>query len=167
MKTTYTGARPYRDVDGGGLYQYREDVFATGELVGLGYLDGLTRDGWGDIHDRYENTTGRHYVWRRELEINTMAIGFNNVVSVDEARGLETGRTVAKNDFLISRLVWESVEQLVNLIEVFRWTIIGAFHVGDHPGRTEIIIIKSEDDTPVFVYPHEKVLGRVQRVLAL
>ncbi len=165
--TTYTGARPYEIADGARLYQYMEHVFAPGDLVPPNFYDEQTQDGWRP-YDRYENSTGHYFVFRRELEINTMAIGFGDVVSVDEARGLETGRTVTKNEFLITRVIWESVEQIVDFIEKDKWTVIGAFHMytsGDNSGHTEVIMIKFEDETPA--YPHEKVIGQVQRVLAL
>ncbi len=166
MRTTYTGARPFRSVDGVSLYQYMDIMFDQHEMVPRGHTAEQIENGWGTLHDRYENSTGNYFVYRRELKINTMAIGFRDVVSMDEARGLETGHiTVTKNDFIISRLTLESVEQLVNLREVFGWTIIGVFDTNGIGDSREVIIIKFED-TPV-VYPHEKVLGRVQRVLAL
>ena len=168
MKTTYTGARPYEDDDGTcHLYQYVEHVFVPGELVPDDFTADEAAHGWR-AYDRYENSTGHYVEFRRELEINTMAIGFGDVVSMDEARGLATGHIVIKNDFQITRLIWTSVGQLTDFIETYKWTVIGVFHMyasGDNTGHSEVVMIKFENETPA--YPHEKVLGRVQRVLAL
>ena len=151
------------------MYQYMECVFVQNEMIRAGYANEQIANGWGTLHDRYQNSTGHYFVWRRELQINTMAIGFRNVVSMEEARGLATGYIVIKNDFLVTRVIWESMEQLLDLIEKDRWVVIGVFHMytlGIASGHTEVVMIRFEN-TPVVVYPHEKILGRVQRVLAL
>ena len=114
MRTTYTGARPYGTVDGTHLYQYMECMFVPDEMIPRGHGERQITDGWHELHDRYEDSTGHHFVWRRELKINTMAYGFGDVVSLDEARRLETGRIVIRNDFLITRVIWENLEQLVD-----------------------------------------------------
>ncbi len=171
MRTTYTGARPYGTVDGARLYQYMECTYEPLEMVPYGYGEEPRANGWGELHDRYEDSTGHHFVWRRDLERNTLAIGFGNVITLDQMRGLTLDHTTILGGMRCTRVTWESVDQLVDFIEKDRWTIIGVFHMytsGIFSSHSEIIMIRFEDDTPVdVVYPHEKVLGRVQRVLAL